>query len=120
MKTDMLGPLEQQVMDILWRSDKPLKPQDVLSELKGDYAYTTIMTILKRLSDKKLVTRQMAGKAYLYSTCQCKTEFVKDNLSGIYHGLVGSYGGLAISQFVDSLKSNKEDLQLLKQYLDQQ
>ncbi|MBI2465222.1 BlaI/MecI/CopY family transcriptional regulator [Candidatus Shapirobacteria bacterium] len=117
MKTDMLGPLEQQVMEILWNSENPLKPQDVKNLLKGDYAYTTVMTILKRLTDKNFACRKLAGKAFLYAPCHCREDFVKTNLSGIYNGLVHSYGKLAISQFVDSLKSNNEDLELLKNYL---
>ncbi len=117
MKTDMLGPLEQQVMEILWSSKEPLKPQEVKNNLKGDYAYTTVMTILKRLTDKNFACRQLAGKAFLYAPCHCQEEFVKTNLTGIYNGLVHSYGKLAISQFVDSLKSNQADINSLKAYL---
>ena len=113
----MLGPLEQQVMEILWQSKIPLKPLDVQKLLTGEYAYTTVMTILKRLTDKNFACRQLAGKAFLYAPCHCQEDFVKSNLSGIYSGLVNSYGKLAISQFVDSLKSNQEDLELLKNYL---
>jgi predicted transcriptional regulator len=117
MKTELLGPLEQQVMNVLWLSAHALKPLEVLHLMKGEYAYTTIMTILKRLTDKKLVCRELSGKVYLYSACQTKDEFVKNNLSGIYNCLRGSYGKLAISQFVDTLKTNQDDLELLKDYL---
>lgn len=120
MKTDMLGSLEQQVMEILWQADKPLKPQEVLSQMKGDYAYTTIMTILKRLSDKNIVSRNLAGKVYLYQPCSCKDKFVNKNLSGIISGLVDSYGSLAIANFVDVIKTNKQDLTILKEYLKSQ
>jgi predicted transcriptional regulator len=117
MRTEKLGPLEQKVMNVLWISDTPLKPQEVLEKLKGDYAYTTIMTILKRLVDKNIASRQLSGKVYLYTTCQCKKDFVKENLSSIYKDLVDSYHELAISQFVDTLKKDKTDLQFLKNYL---
>lgn len=117
MKTQMLGPLEQQIMEILWQSKVPLKPLDVQNLLKGDYAYTTVMTILKRLTDKNFACRKLAGKAFLYAPCHCKEEFVKTNLSGIYNGLVNSYGKLAISQFVDTLKTDPSDLKLLEDYL---
>lgn len=117
MKTNLLGPLEQQVMEILWLSPDPLKPLDVLKQMKGEYAYTTIMTILKRLTDKNFACRKLAGKAFLYAPCHCKEEFVKENLSGIFNGLVNSYGKLAISQFVDTLKTDPSDLKLLQDYL---
>jgi predicted transcriptional regulator len=117
MKTELLGPLEKQIMDILWTADNPLKPCDVQSLLKEGYAYTTVMTILKRLTDKKYVCRQLSGNVYLYSACTSKEEFVKTNLSGIFNGLVNSYGKLAISQFVDTLKTDPSDLKLLQDYL---
>ena len=105
-------------MDVLWASEKPLKPQEVLGKLKGKYAYTTIMTILKRMADKKILDRKMDGKAFEYCPCSNKESFLKKNLSSIYGGLVGSYGELAIAQFVDEVSSNKEDLELLKQYIE--
>lgn len=116
----MLGSLEQQVMEVLWKAIKPLKPQEVLSQMKGDYAYTTIMTILKRLADKNIVSRNMSGKVYLYKPCTCKDKFIKQNLSGIIGGLVDSYGQAAIANFVDVIKNNKQDLTLLKEYLKKQ
>jgi len=120
MKTEPFGPLEQKVMDILWISSIPLKPLDVLHQLKGDYAYTTIMTILKRLADKGVVRRKMSGKAYQYFPCSCKEKYIKKNLSGIINGLVNSYGQVAIANFVDVIKNNKKDLGLLKKYLKSQ
>lgn len=118
MKTELLGSLEKQIMDVLWTAANPLKPCDVQKQLTGDYAYTTVMTVLKRLTDKKFVCRQFSGKVYLYSACSSKDDFVKTNLSGIYNGLVNSYGKLAISQFVDTLKTDPSDLKLLRDYLE--
>ena len=118
MKSKLFGPLEEQVMNILWEAKKPLKPQEVLEKLGGDHAYTTIMTVLKRMADKKILKRKMCGKAFEYCPCLEKEVFVRKNLSVIYGSLVKDFGGLAISQFVDGLKKNKEDMKLLKRYID--
>jgi predicted transcriptional regulator len=117
MKTRLLGELEQKIMEVLWSSKKPLKPAEVLKQLGGDHAYTTIMTVLKRMSDKKMLSRQLEGKVYFYSPVLNKEKFIETNLSGIFGDLLGSYGKLAISQFVDTVKDNKDDIELLKQYL---
>jgi predicted transcriptional regulator len=69
------------------------------------------------MSDKKIIKRKLIGKVYFYTPVLNKDRFIESNLSGIYGNLVGSYGKLAISQFVDTLKNNKEDLELLKDYL---
>ena len=118
--TEMLGSLQSKIMDILWETKKPLKPSEVLEKLGNGYAYTTVMTILKRLNDKEVVSREMAGKVYLYSPCLCKEKFIGNNLSGIIGGLVDSYGKVAIANFVDVVKNNKEDMALLKKYLKSQ
>ncbi len=117
MKSKLFGPLEEQVMNILWEAKKPLRPQEVLGKLEGDHAYTTIMTVLKRMADKKILSRKMCGKAFEYCPCLEKDVFVRKNLSAIYGNLVNDFGGLAISQFVDEIKGNKEDLALLKKYI---
>ncbi len=116
-KTEMLGSLQAKIMNILWKAKKPLKPSEVLEQLNDHYAYTTVMTILSRLSDKKLLKRELIGKVYFYSPVSDRKNFIETNLKDIYGDLVDSYGNLAISQFVDTIKTNKKDMDALKEYL---
>ena len=118
MESKLFGSLEQQIIDVLWRADKPLKPVEVLKQLKGDYAYTTVMTVLKRMSDKKVLSRKLVGVAYIYSPVCNKENYIKKSLNSLYGNLVGTYGDLAISQFVDIVKKDKGDMNLLKQFVD--
>jgi len=63
-----LGDLEREVMNRLWDADGPLSVRDVLELMDShDLAYTTVMTVLDRLSRKDLVTRTRQGRAFLYS-----------------------------------------------------
>lgn len=119
MNNKLLGSLEQKIMDIIWKEDKDLRPADVLTKLKGDHAYTTIMTELKRMVDKKLLSRKLVGRVYYYSAIKSKETVAKGCLCGLYGNLVNSYGHLAISQFVDAVSQNKNDLDLLKKYLNE-
>lgn len=117
MKNNSLGSLQEKIMEILWNSDKPLKPAEVLEKLDGHHAYTTIMTVLKRMSDRKILKREMVGKVYYYTPLACKEKFVESNLKNIYGDLMESYGKMAIANFVDVIKNNKEDMAILKEYL---
>ncbi len=68
----ILGPLETQVMEILWTCGE-CRVREVTKRLNRDMAYTTIMTTLDRLFRKDLVSRRMCDRAYIYSprvTCQ--------------------------------------------------
>lgn len=44
-----------------------LTPGDVRDRLDGDLAYTTVMTVLTRLADKRLVTRERVGRGFAYA-----------------------------------------------------
>jgi predicted transcriptional regulator len=118
VSTKMLGSLQAKIMDITWKAERPLKPAEVLEQLGEGYAYTTVMTILKRLSERKILTRKMEGKVYLYSPVSCRKDFVETNLKDIFGDLVNSYGKTAIANFVDVVKNNKEDMTLLRKYLE--
>lgn len=64
----ILGPLEAQVMEVLWASGE-CTVRDVVMSLERNVAYTTVMTTLDRLFRKNLVSRRMHGRAYLYCPC---------------------------------------------------
>jgi predicted transcriptional regulator len=62
------GELEGLVMDVLWDSTEPLTPAAVRDRLAGTQplAYTTVMTVLVRLTGKGLAVREPAGRAFAY------------------------------------------------------
>jgi predicted transcriptional regulator len=61
------GGLEQQVFAVLAAAGTALTPGQVRDRLDDDLAYTTVMTVLARMLDKGLVTRNRAGRAYAYT-----------------------------------------------------
>ncbi len=62
----LLGPLEVQVMEILWGAGER-SVRDVVERLDRKLAYTTVMTTLDRLFKKGLLDRQKSERAFLYS-----------------------------------------------------
>jgi predicted transcriptional regulator len=61
------GALERQVLACLAAAGRPMTPGDVLADLGGGLAYTTVMTTLTRLHAKGALTRELSGRAYAYS-----------------------------------------------------
>jgi predicted transcriptional regulator len=61
------GGLERQVLAALVAAGRPLTPGEVLAELGGDLAYTTVMTTLSRLHEKGALRREQVGRAFAYS-----------------------------------------------------
>ncbi|MFD0558841.1 BlaI/MecI/CopY family transcriptional regulator [Stackebrandtia endophytica] len=62
-----LGELEHAIMDALWASDEPMTARDVRDALaERDLAATTILTVLSRLENKGLVSRDRSARAHRY------------------------------------------------------
>jgi predicted transcriptional regulator len=61
-----LGPLEWQVMASVWQL-KECSVHDVVRALPRKRAYTTVMTTIDRLYQKKILRRKKADRRFLYS-----------------------------------------------------
>ena len=61
------GELEREVLAAVAAAPEPVSANDVLRDLGGALAYTTVMTTLARLESKGVLTRQLDGRAYRYS-----------------------------------------------------
>jgi predicted transcriptional regulator len=61
------GALEQEVLSCLASAGRPLTVAEVLADLGGDLAYTTVLTTLSRLHAKGALQREAAGRAFAYS-----------------------------------------------------
>src|SRR3990167_9524423 len=108
MRSYNLGPLEQEAMDCLWE-EKNASVSDVHQCLqkKHKIAYTTIMTIMMRLTEKGFLTRKMEGKAYIYSPKKTKEQTAKGVVKKIVNSLVDQYGHEAVTAFTDELKRRR-------------
>lgn len=61
-------------MDVLW-AESPISVRTACERLRGDHAYTTIMTTLDRLHKKKLLRRKKDGNAFLYEPAMDRSEY---------------------------------------------
>jgi predicted transcriptional regulator len=95
----MLGGLEQKIMEALWVSPTPQKPADVVKQLSGDHAYTTITTVLKRMADKKIVKRKLVGNVFYYQPVSDKKDFACSCLDDLFIRLFATYGADVVTSF---------------------
>jgi predicted transcriptional regulator len=74
-----LGELERAVMEALWSRREPASGREVTRDLaERDLAYTTVKTVLDRLSAKGLVVREPSGRAWVYRAAGSRDEFIAD------------------------------------------
>ncbi len=112
-----LGPLEAQVMQTLWNRG-PSTVREVLEVVgtEKSLAYTTVMTVLSRLTDKGLVLKDTTERAYRYRPAKSLKEF-RTSISGqMVEQVMTEFGEVAITQFVQHLK--QIDPERLRKLLD--
>lgn len=105
------------VLDALWDSAKPMTSSEVLESLDDrSLALTTVLTVLSRLEDKGLVTRQAGeGRSHVYSSVSSREEHAAEQLLEIIQG--GADQALTLSYFTAGL--NKKAIASLKKLLDE-
>ena len=102
-----LGPLERRVMARLWAVGPPQTVGEVLEALNESserrLAYTTVMTILVRLHEKGLVSRDKDGRHYRY-TAVVDEESVEARLGRReLNRLIERYGAASVAGFAADL-----------------
>lgn len=100
-----LGQLEKEVMDVVWASSEPITVRTVFETIgkKRKIAYTTVMTIMGRLSKKGLLKQEVAGKTYHYEARYSKETFLTKLSRQILKNLSANFGDAAIASFTQEL-----------------
>ena len=102
------GTLEQEVAAALAAAGEPMTPAQVRDQLGRDLAYTTVMTVLARLSDKGLVTRERVGRAYAYRVVRDEAEVTARQMQRLLDA--GDDRAAVLSRFVGVLSDDDEQL----------
>lgn len=110
----VLGSLESEIMEIIWRKDEPVTVRDLVDELKDsrDPAYTTVMTIMGRLSSKKLLLKEKKGNTHLFSPALSRREFTSQVVEGMIDDLLTDFSDTAVSHFIH--RAGKQDRSMLE------
>ncbi|MGE0126463.1 MAG: BlaI/MecI/CopY family transcriptional regulator [Blastocatellales bacterium] len=87
-----LGPLEREVMEMIWRRPKnaaEVSVRDIYLAFGERLAYTTLMTTLDRLHKKGLLERRRSGRAFVYSPHFSPDEFERGVALDVINTLLG-------------------------------
>ena len=108
----VLGDLEAEVMKIIWKANRATV-RDVYEQLRleKNLAYTTIMTIMSRLAEKGLLSKESQGNAYVYTPTISERDFAKRLVSEVLDSLMEEFAEPAMSHMVDKL-SVEDDVRL--------
>lgn len=118
-KTNEISGAELEVMQILWKSDRPMRVQDVCDELEtGKWEYRTVATLLIRMREKGAVACEKRDKVNYYTPLLNKDSYTKSQTKNFVQRLYnGSVKDLAVSLF-ESGDMTKEDIEEIRKMFD--
>jgi predicted transcriptional regulator len=105
----VLHELEAEIMEQVWRGEGPTTVKLVMDALnrkaKPPRAYTTYMTVMRRLNDKGLLTRKRSGRHDTYAAALTRAEYQERRAGAEVRGLVDQFGDVALAHFARSLSA---------------
>jgi predicted transcriptional regulator len=97
-----LGPLEAEVMAVLWDAGVPVSVREMVDRLNtgraAPLAYTTVMTVLSRLAGKGILMRGQEGRSFVYTPAVADTAEIAVRL------VLAEFGDAALARFVDRVE----------------
>ena len=103
-----MGSLEAEILEQLWARPDGGTPTEILDDLGADLAYTTITTILTRLTAKGLAERERHGRGYIYRPTVSEAELVASKMGAALDQTQDRKAALA--GFVKKLSAKDERL----------
>ena len=121
--TKNIGPLERKVLEILW-DKKVASAREISNTLEENgerRAFSTVRTIIKRLENKKIITRKYNKKErmYFYTPLITKEELEKTIVHSIFGELLKRFKQSTISFLAEELSDNEEEIEKIKQKLNE-
>ena len=117
-KSPRIGDVEMEILQIVW-SRGEATVQDVLDEIlrKRRVAYTSVMTMMRNLSDKGLLKHRSEGRSYVYSAAvnprTIKRRVLRDTVEKVFGGSPVEL----IQNLVETEKLTEEEVRELKRII---
>ena len=108
-----LGELERTVMETVWAMTTPERRTVSVREVhqalstNRDIAYTTVMTVMGRLAEGGLLSRQRSGRAYLYAAVGTREELTASTMREQLNAVSGEDRRAAILHFLDDASADE-------------
>lgn len=103
----LLGELEAAIMRLMWAANTATV-REIFDQLRASgrsIAYTTVMTVMGRLTAKQLLTRELTGKTHVYRVAQTEEQFLRAAAAKRVQTLIDEFGDLAIAQFLTTVNN---------------
>jgi len=117
MATPPLGDRELDVMSVLWEMGSGTVAE-VRERLRDELAYTTVLTILRNLEEKRFVTHEAEGRAHRYAPAVARDTARRSAIARLVDKLFQGSPEQLVAQLVEDRALSAEELKQLQQRLE--
>jgi len=110
-------PAELEILKILWDSG-PLTVRDVMEELKErkkDRAYTSVMSLLNVMAEKKLLSRTRRGRAFLYAACLPREKTLSGMVGDLWKRAFDGSTSSLVAHLLNQASPSEEELLAIRE-----
>lgn len=107
-------------MDIIWRKDCEVCVRDVYEELasRREIAYTTVMTIMGRLAEKKILYKRKESNTSFFVPVMTRVEFTNNVVGNVVDSLLEDFAEATLSHFLSRVRrDDRETIEKLEKLL---
>ncbi len=115
MKLDQLGPLQRQVLEVLWEKGA-MTVHDVIDAMarKKKPAYTTVLTALQKLEKAGWVAHAAQGRAYVYRATETRAGATGKSVRAFLSSLFQGKSELLLEHLVNDTELDDAELKKLQ------
>ena len=114
-----LGETEMEVLQHVWALGSAAVGEVHARILETrEVAYTTVMTVMKKLASKGYLTFEKSGNAYIYSAAQPPEEVRRDLLQGLMEKVFQGSPGALVQTLVRDESLSPDELASIRSILD--
>ena len=117
-----LGPLEAEIMEVLWTCGEQMIVSDVVRSLavKGrQLSHSAVKAVLNNLTAKHLLDKTLNGNATAFRPRVSKADFDRNVIAAVLAGLRRNYGAPVVAHLVGEMAEDPEFLDQIERAISQ-
>lgn len=117
MKDTRISDAELEILDVLWTAGEALNANEIRARLneKKDWERTTVLTLIRRLLDKGVITQEKQ-EVYYYSPLVERSAYVKEETKSFLNKFFKGNAKNLAAALIEDEDLSREDIEELRAY----
>ena len=117
MKDTRISDAELEILEVLWTAGEALNANEIRARLneKKDWERTTVLTLIRRLLDKGVITQEKQ-EVYYYSPLVERSVYVKEETKSFLNKFFKGNAKNLAAALIEDENLSKDDIEELRAY----